>query len=129
MSVPQTGPMERLRTYCFPAGEDAARGELGIKTAQRGEIRSDPAAKWILFTAEEFVDAVNTGFRWEARMGSGLVTSVGVTESYENGHGRLVLRKRGSRSTALTAARTRFKAASGAPAGARESAYRPACEW
>ncbi len=69
------------------------RRVLGIKTTQRGEIRSSPAAKWNPFTAEEFVDAVNTGFRWEARMGSGLITSVQVTDAYENGHGRLVLKK------------------------------------
>ena len=93
MTIPATGPMERLRAYCFPAGEDAARGVLGVKTTQRGEVRPAPAAKWIPFTAEEFVDAVNTGFRWEARMGSGLLTSVQVTDAYQNGRGRLVLRK------------------------------------
>jgi len=85
--------LERLKSYCFPGGEDAVRSVLGIKTTQRGEIRSGPAAKWVPFTAEEFVDAAHTGFRWEARMGSGLINSVQVTDAYENGHGRLVLRK------------------------------------
>jgi len=41
MSFPSTGLLERLKAYCFPAGENAVRGVLGIKTTQRGEIRSD----------------------------------------------------------------------------------------
>lgn len=93
MSVSSAGLLARLKAYCFPGGENAVRGILGIRTKQHGEIRSSPAAKWNPFTAEEFVDAVNTAFRWEARMGSGLITSVQVTDAYESGHGRLVLKK------------------------------------
>ncbi len=93
MSAGSSGLLARLKTYCFPGGEDAVSRVLGIKTTQRGEIRSSPAAKWNPFTADEFVDAVNTGFRWEARMGYGLITSVQVTDAYENGRGRLVLKK------------------------------------
>lgn len=83
----------RLKAYCFPAGESAAGLVRGIKTTQQGEIRMSPGARWITFTAEEFVDATSSAFCWEARIGSGLMTSVQVTDAYRNGHGRLVLKK------------------------------------
>ena len=82
-----------LKAFCLPGGEEAVRGVRGIQTTQRGEIRSAPEARWNAFTAEEFVDATRSGFCWEARMGTGLVTSVQVTDAYDNGHGLLVLKK------------------------------------
>ncbi len=82
-----------LRAYLFPGGEDAARLVRGIKAVQRGEIRSSPEARWVPFTAEEFVDATRSGFCWEALMRGGLLGSVSVTDAYENGRGRLVVRK------------------------------------
>jgi hypothetical protein len=85
--------LAQLTAYCFPGGEAAARGVRGIRTLQRGEIRSGPEARWNPFTAEEFVDATRTAFRWEARIGGGLITSVRVTDAYENGAGRLVVKK------------------------------------
>lgn len=81
-----------LKAFCLPGGEDAARGVRGIRATQRGEIRSGPEARWNAFVAEEFVDATKTAFHWEARMGSG-VLSVLVTDAYEEGHGRLTLKK------------------------------------
>lgn len=85
--------MARLKAYCFPGGEEAARAVRGIKTTQRGEIRASPEARWVPFTAEESVDATKSSFCWDAQMGSGVITSVHVTDAYENGHGRLVLKK------------------------------------
>src|SRR5262249_3210251 len=73
-------------------GELAARGVRAIKTIQRGEFRSAPGARWISFTAEEYVDATCSCFCWDARMGTGL-TAVRVMDAYENGHGRLVVKK------------------------------------
>ncbi len=87
------GLVARLKAYCFPGGEEAARLVRGIKTTQHGEIRMGPEARWNVFTAEEFVDATNTAFCWEARLGTGLLASVRVTDAYENGHGRLVVKK------------------------------------
>jgi hypothetical protein len=84
--------MAALKTYCFPGGESAARGIRGIRAVQRGEIRSSPEARWNPFVANEFVDATTTGFCWDARLGSG-VLSVAVTDAYEAGHGRLVVAK------------------------------------
>jgi hypothetical protein len=84
--------MAALKTYCFPGGESAARGIRGIRAVQRGEIRSSPEARWNPFVANEFVDATTTAFRWEARLGTG-VLSVAVTDAYEAGHGRLVVAK------------------------------------
>ena len=42
--------------------------------------------------ASEFVDATKTRFCWEARLGTG-VFAVTVTDAYEEGEGRLVLKK------------------------------------
>ena len=83
----------RLHRYCFPGGEEAVHGVRGIETRQRGEIRMGPNARWSSFTAEEFVDATCSSFRWVARIGGNLLTSVTVTDAYENGCGRLVLSK------------------------------------
>jgi len=90
-----------LKAYCFPGGESAARGIRGIRAVQRGEIRSSPEARWNTFVANEFVDAMTTGFRWEARLGTGLL-SVAVTDAYEAGHGRLVVAKGPLQLTKLT---------------------------
>ena len=84
--------MAALKAYSFPGGEPAARGIRGIRAVQRGEIRSSPEARWNAFVADEFVDATTTAFRWEARLGTG-VLSVAVTDAYESGHGRLVVAK------------------------------------
>ncbi len=83
----------RLKAWLLPGGEAAARGVRGIRAAQRGRIRSGPQAKWNAFTAGEFVDATTSAFRWEARMGESLITSVHVTDAFEDGHGRLVVKK------------------------------------
>lgn len=85
--------LARLKTYCLPGGEDAARRITAIRTTQRGEIRAAPDARWNAFTAEETVHATRTAFRWEAQMDGNLITSVSVTDAYEDGRGRLVLRK------------------------------------
>jgi hypothetical protein len=84
--------VERLKAYLFPGGDAAARAVCGIRTTQSGEIRSSAASAWKSFTAEEVVDATTTMFSWEAAMGSGLA-AVQVTDAYESGHGRLIVRK------------------------------------
>jgi hypothetical protein len=84
--------MAALKAYCLPGGESSAGSIRGIRTSQRGEIRSSPEARWNPFVANEFVDATTTGFRWDARLGTG-VLSVAVTDAYEAGHGRLVVAK------------------------------------
>lgn len=82
----------RVKSFSFSGGDLAARGVRAIKTAQRGEIRSGSEARWIVFTAEEYVDATQSGFRWDAQLGTGL-GAVRVIDAYENGHGRLVVKK------------------------------------
>ncbi|HZP48997.1 MAG TPA: DUF6544 family protein [Vicinamibacterales bacterium] len=84
--------LERLKTYLFPDGETAARAIPGIRTIQSGDIRSSEKSAWKSFSAEEIVDATRTTFWWDAKIGSGLA-SVGVTDAYEGGHGRLAVRK------------------------------------
>jgi hypothetical protein len=84
--------VERIKAFSLPAGELAVRGVRGIKTTQRGEFRSSPNATWIAFNAEEYVDAMKSGFCWTAQMGTGL-KSFNVTDAYDNGQGRLVVKK------------------------------------
>lgn len=84
--------LDRLRAFFFPGGENGARLVRGVRTTQRGEFRASPEAKWIPFTAEEEMDATRSGFRWDARLHAGRLGSTSVTDAYEAGHGRLVVR-------------------------------------
>jgi hypothetical protein len=88
--------LARLRAFCFPGGEEAARLVRGIKAVQRGEFRASPEAKWTPFTAEEIVDATRSGFRWEARIGGAKLGALAVTDAYEQRHGRLVVKLAGA---------------------------------
>lgn len=81
-----------LKAFCFPGGEDAARLVHGVKTTQRGEVCSAPGARWMPFTAEERIDAMQSGFCWEARFGGSRLGSFVVTDAYEESHGRLVVK-------------------------------------
>jgi hypothetical protein len=85
----------RLRSFLFPAGEDTARFIRAVRTAEKGEMRMSPEARWIPFTAEEFIDATRSNFRWQARLDPGKLTSPAVTDAYEEGHGRLVVKVAG----------------------------------
>ncbi len=84
--------LEGLRAFCLPGGEEAARNVRGVRIAEHGEMRSVPEAPWTPFTAEETIDATGSGFCWEARMRSGRMRTVHVTDAYQEGHGRLVAR-------------------------------------
>jgi hypothetical protein len=83
-----------LRAFFFPHGEDMARQVRGVKAMERGEIRAAPTARWIPYTAENLIEATCSGFRWDARMSSGIRVT-GVTDAYENSHGRLVVKAGG----------------------------------
>ncbi len=85
--------LSKLKAFCFPNGEQAGRTVRGLKSSQRGQIRPSPAAHWSPFTAEEWVCATHSEFIWEADLGSGIITSVHVTDGYRDGHGKAVLRK------------------------------------
>ena len=82
--------IERLRSYCFPGGEERARLVRAVRTTQRGEIRGGSGARWLSFTAEEEIDATRSRFRWFARAGK-----VTVTDAYEEGRGSLVVKAAG----------------------------------
>jgi hypothetical protein len=84
--------VERLKAYLFPGGDGAARDVSGIRTIQSGDLRSSAASAWKTFTAEEVVDATRSRFSWQAKTGAGL-SAVHVTDAYEDGHGRVVVRK------------------------------------
>ncbi len=80
-----------LRGFLLPGGEDAARQVRAIRTRQRGEMRMSPDSRWIPFTAREEIQARRSAFRWDARYGR----AMSVTDAYEEGHGRLVLKAAG----------------------------------
>jgi hypothetical protein len=88
-------PLARLRSFLFSAGEDAARLIRAVRTTQTGEMRMSPEARWIPFTAEEFIDATRSSFRWQARLDPGKLTAPTVTDAYEEGRGRLVVKVAG----------------------------------
>lgn len=87
--------LARLFSFCFPNGEDTARLVRKIRTAQRGEIRMSPKARWLPFVAEEVTDATRSSFCWEARLKTGTIISPTVCDAYEEGHGRLVVKVAG----------------------------------
>ncbi len=90
----ETGALlARLRAYCFPGGEEAARQVQAVKTTQRGQFRSSPNARWTPFTAKETVESRRSGFRWEARFGG--VSAIVVTDAYEDRRGRLTVKAGG----------------------------------
>jgi hypothetical protein len=81
-----------FKSFCFPGGEDAARLVVGVKVTQRGELCMEPGARWMPFRAEQRIDARQSSFCWEARFGGKWFSSFGVTDGYEQGRGRLVLK-------------------------------------
>jgi hypothetical protein len=85
-------PVSRLRAFCFPDGEAPARLVRGVRNTQRGEMRAAPGARWMEFTAEEEIDATCSRFIWIARLRGAPRAALQVTDAYEYGHGRLVLK-------------------------------------
>jgi hypothetical protein len=83
--------LPRLRAFCFPGGEKAARGVRAIRITESGEFRSEPNARWVPFTAKQEIDATASRYRWDARFQAG-AGFFGVMDSYEAGHGSLVIR-------------------------------------
>ena len=51
-----------------------------------------PEARWIPFTAEEFIESTCSSFRWEAKVDPGKLASPTVVDSYEQDHGRLLVK-------------------------------------
>ena len=51
-----------------------------------------PGGRWMPYTAEERIDATESSFCWDARFRGGMMGSFGVTDAYEEGHGRLVVK-------------------------------------
>ena len=84
--------LDRLRAFCFPGGEDCARSVSAIRTTERGEMRASPSARWLPFIAEQVIEAHRSSFRWEARYQGGRMGLISVTDAYEEGHGRLVVK-------------------------------------
>lgn len=82
----------RLRAFCYPGGEDSARRVLAIRTMERGEMRASLKARWIPFTAEQVTETRRSSFRWEARYRGSRMGLIAVTDAYEEGRGRLVVK-------------------------------------
>jgi hypothetical protein len=75
--------LARLRAFCFPGGEECARSVSAVRTTERGEMRASPSARWIPFTAEQVIEARYQGKRMDL---------ISVTDAYEAGYGRLVVK-------------------------------------
>ncbi len=87
--------LARLRGFCFPEGEQAALSVTAIRITERGEMRMSPEARWIPFTAAQTIETRRSSFRWDARLSSGRLTPVTVTDAYETGHGYLTVKAAG----------------------------------
>jgi len=55
-------------------------------------MRASPNARWIPFTAEQVIDTRRSSFRWEARYQGGTLGRISVSDAYEEGRGRLVVK-------------------------------------
>ena len=84
--------VSHLHTLCFPSGLEEARRIRAIRTTQRGEMRMSPESRWIPFSAEEFVDATRSSFRWQARLDPGKLSGPTVIDAYDGGHGQLTVK-------------------------------------
>jgi uncharacterized protein DUF6920 len=84
--------LARLKSFCFPGGEDAARLIRAVRSTEQGQIRMSPEARWIPFTAEQTIEATRSSFCWDARLDPDKIASPTVTDAYENGHGRLAVK-------------------------------------
>ena len=84
--------LARLRAFCFPGGEDCGRSISAVRTKEEGEIRASPGARWIPFRAGQVIEARRSSFRWEAHYQGGRTGWITVTDAYEEGLGRLVVK-------------------------------------
>jgi len=84
--------LARLRMFCFPGGEDRGRSVSAVRTREEGEIRASLGARWIPFRADQVIEARRSSFRWEARYQGGRIGWITVTDAYEEGHGRLMVK-------------------------------------
>jgi hypothetical protein len=84
-----TSLLARVRTFCLPAGQDAARRVRTIRVTEQGKMRPAPNAAWISFTSQMEIDSTRSRFRWEARFGGGRLRIFHVTDAYEDGRGEV----------------------------------------
>jgi len=84
--------LRKLKSFVFPGGETSARLIRRVRLTEKGEMRQSPDARWTPFTAEETIEARQSGFTWQARFRTGRVLPILVTDAYEDGHGRLVVK-------------------------------------
>jgi len=87
--------LQRLYGFCFPQGEESARQVRAVKMEEKGEIRMSEAARWIPFTSEQWIQARQSSFRWEARLATSRAVSVALTDAYEHQRGRVTVKLAG----------------------------------
>lgn len=85
----------RLRSFGFPMGEAAARVIRGVTTTETGHLQMSAGARVIPFSADQLIDATCSRFSWQARLDPGKITSVTVTDAYENAHGHVSVKVAG----------------------------------
>jgi hypothetical protein len=82
--------LERFREFCFPGGRQGAARVHAVRIAEKGEMRTSPQARWIPFTAEETISAIESDFCWSAHLNIAKVLPVTVVDAYQQHHGRLL---------------------------------------
>jgi hypothetical protein len=87
--------LDSLRAFLIPQGEASASAIRGVKITEEGEMHSSPGSKSIPFTAEQTISAVQSEFRWDARLQTGPIKTLFVTDAYEKGNGFLIAKVAG----------------------------------
>lgn len=84
--------LARLREFCLPGGEDAARRIREVKITEKGEMRASRQARWLPFTAEQTIYSTESDFCWNAHLKVANLVPVTITDAYQQGHGVLLAR-------------------------------------
>ncbi len=92
--------MERVQSYALPNGPQNAHG---MWLRQRGEIRVAADRPWMPFTAEQWIDAADLGFRWVAKARMARLIPARVTDAFTDGRGTFDVKVLGVRVQRLPA--------------------------
>jgi hypothetical protein len=84
--------LAQLRTFCLPKGDECARPVSAISITEQGEMCAAPGARLIQFVAEQTIESHAGSFRWQARYRGGSMGLISVTDAYEDGRGRVVVK-------------------------------------
>ncbi len=70
-------------------------GQPPIRTLcikQKGAMRTSENGRWMSFTADQFINAHDQGFVWNANVNSGLIIPINARDKYIHGHGSMYIK-------------------------------------